>query len=52
VSNIPNSAMPHAWADDEPADDTTSANQRGFTLAGVAIAGAVAALGYLIFRRR
>ena len=51
MSNIPNSAMPHAWADKED-ESTTSANQLGFTLAGLAIAGAVAAMGYLIFRRR
>jgi LPXTG-motif cell wall-anchored protein len=44
--------MPHAWADEADDNRTTSANHFGFTLAGLAIAGAVAALGYLVFRRK
>ena len=51
MSNIPNSAMPHAWADPDE-DETTSANQRGFTMAGLALAGAAMALVYLVFRRK
>jgi hypothetical protein len=54
VSNIPNSAMPHAWAHDDDDDDeqSRSANQQGFTLAGMALAGGALALIYWIFRRK
>jgi hypothetical protein len=52
VSNIPNSAMPHAWANDEDEDGRRmSANQLGFSLAGLAIAGGLAAVLYLVFGR-
>ena len=53
MSNIPNSAMPHAWAhDDEEEERRQSANQQGFSLAGLAIAGAAATALWLIFRRK
>ena len=54
MSNIPNSAMPHAWAHDDDDEETrrASANQEGFSLTGLAIAGAVTAVVYWIFRRK
>ncbi|MEO6152776.1 MAG: hypothetical protein ABIT09_08080 [Croceibacterium sp.] len=52
MSNIPNSAMPRAWAhDDDDEDLSASANQQGFTLTGLAIAGAVTATVYWLIRR-
>ena len=51
MSNIPNSAMPHAYAHDED-DSTPAAEQTGITLSGLAIAGAAAALVYFMFLRR
>lgn len=53
MSNIPNSAMPHAWAhDDEDDERRQSANQEGFSLVGVALASAVAATVYFFLRRK
>ena len=43
--------MPHAWdhSDDEP---SRSPNQQAFSLAGVAIASAVAGAVYFLLRRK
>ena len=51
MSNIPNSAMPHAWADEDEEDDGLSEGQIGL-LGGLAIAGGLAALLYFVFARK
>ena len=51
MSNIPNSAMPHAWADEDDEDDGLSEAQIGL-FGGLAIAGGLAALLYFMFGRK
>ena len=51
MSNIPNSAMPHAYAHDDE-DEAPSVEQAGITLYGLAIAGGIAALVYFVFLRK
>lgn len=51
MSNIPSSAMPHAYAHDDE-DDASTAEQAGITLSGLAIAGGIAALVYFVFLRK
>ena len=51
MSNIPNSAMPHAWSHDDEEDDGPDESQIGL-MGGLAIAGGVAALLYFLFGRK
>lgn len=51
MSNIPNSAMPHAWADEDDENDGPSEGQIGL-VGGLAIAGGIAALLYFVFGRK
>ena len=53
MSNIPSSAMPHAFAHEEEDEKVApTARQAGFSLSGIAVAGAAAALVYFLFVRR
>jgi hypothetical protein len=50
VSNIPNSAMPHAWVHEDEEDEEEVG---GWTLGSIALAGGAAALlYYVLFGRR
>lgn len=52
MSNIPNSAIPHAWAHDEAEEDggKTRSERRAPSLAKIAGIGAVAYLAYRAIR--